>query len=71
MTLPLSCSFYNSRKVESKRKIWSLTHVSVRNRETTEGFYSGVLFLSSLLPAFHYKKIRPSLTLEGLLGGRL
>lgn len=63
MTLPLSCFFYNSQKVESKRKVWSLTHLSVRNTETTEGFYSGVLFCFHLLSCLSFITRRSGLPL--------
>lgn len=71
MTLPLSCSSSNSQKVESKSLVTDSSLCEEQRKYRRFLFKDFVLFLSSLMPVFHYKKIRPFLVLEDSLDGRL
>lgn len=56
--------FTTAKRLKSKRKVWSLTHLSVMNREVTEGFYSGFLFCFFLLSCLPFITRRSGLPLR-------
>lgn len=59
------------KKVESKGLVTDSSLCEEQRKYKRFLFKDFVLFLSSLMPVFYYKKIRPFLVLEDSLGGRL